>query len=139
MFRPQQWEKVYDKEILDKYTDIDKSCLMETEKKEVMDMLYKYKEAFSLKDEIGTCPNIEVENNVTDRSSFFIRPYHVKEEDKALIDREIKHLGYLGILKEGFFAYSSPGMLISRKLTQDKRVITDFWHLNVRIVKNTLA
>ena len=29
--------------------------------KDVMEMLYKYKEAFSLRDEIGTCPNIEVE------------------------------------------------------------------------------
>ena len=27
----------------------------------------------------------------------------------------------MGILKEGFSAYSSPVMLISRKLTQDKR------------------
>ena len=53
-----------------------------------MDMLYKYKEAFSLGDEIDACPNIEVEINVTDRSPFFIRPYHVKEDDKALIDRE---------------------------------------------------
>ena len=26
----------------------------------VMDMLYRYREAFSLRDEIGTCPNIEV-------------------------------------------------------------------------------
>ena len=26
-----------------------------------MEMLYKYREAFSLRDEIGTCPNIEVE------------------------------------------------------------------------------
>ena len=57
-----------DKEILEKYIDLDKSCLMEKEKKEVIDMLYKYKEAFSLRDEIGTCPNIEVEINVTDRS-----------------------------------------------------------------------
>ena len=45
-----------DKEILDKYIDLDKSCLMEKEKKEVMDMLYMYKEEFSLRDEIGTCP-----------------------------------------------------------------------------------
>ena len=71
-----------DREILDKYIDLDKSCLMEEEKKEAMDILYKYKEAFSLRDEIGTCPNIEVEINVTDRSPFFIQPYHVKEEDK---------------------------------------------------------
>ena len=42
-------------------------------------------------------------------------------------------------MKEGFLAYSSPVMLISRKLTKDKRVVTDFRHLNVRIVKNNLA
>ena len=43
------------------------SCLMEKEKREVMEMLYKYKEAFSLRDEIGMCPNTEVEIDVTDR------------------------------------------------------------------------
>ena len=30
-------------------------------------------------------------------------------------------------------------MLISRKLTQDKKVMTDFRHLNMRIAKNNLA
>ena len=68
-----------DREILEKYIDLDKSCLTDTEKKQVMDMLNEYKEAFSLRDEIGTCPNIEVEIDVTDKSSFFIRPYHVKK------------------------------------------------------------
>ena len=48
----------------------------------------------------------------------------------------MKHLCYLGILKEGFSSYSSPVMLISRKVTQDKRVVMDFRHLNVRIAKN---
>ena len=102
-------------------------------------MLYKYKEAFSLRDEIGTCPNIEVEIEVTDKSPFFIRPYHVREEDKAVIDKEMKRLCYMGILKEGFLAYSSLVMLISRKLTKDKRLVMDFRHLNVRIAKNNLA
>ena len=45
----------------------------------------------------------------------------------------------MDILKEGFSAYSSPVMLISRKLTKDKRVVTDFRHLNVRMAKNNLA
>ena len=45
----------------------------------------------------------------------------------------------MGILKEGFSAYSSPVMLITRKLTKDKRVVTDLRHLNVRIAKNNLA
>ena len=61
-----------------------KSCLTEKEKMKVMDMLYKYNEAFSLRDEIGTCPNMEVEIDVMDKSPFFIRLYHVKEEDKIL-------------------------------------------------------
>ena len=128
-----------DREILEKYIDLKNSCLDKEEKVKVMDMLFKYKEAFSLRDEIGTCPNIKVDIDVTDKSPFFIRPYHVREEDKAIIDKEMKRLCYLGILKEGFLAYSSPVMLISRKLTKDKRVVTDFRHLNVRIAKNNLA
>ena len=127
-----------DREILEKYIDLGASCLNKEERLKVMDMLYKYKEAFSLRDEIGTCPNIEVEIEVTDKSPFFIRPYHMREEDKV-IDKEMKRLCYMGILKEGFSAYSSPVMLISRKLTKDKRVVTDFRHLNVRIAKNNLA
>ena len=51
----------------------------------------------------------------------------------------MKRLCYTGILKEEFSAYSSLVMLISRKLTKDKRVVTDFRHLNVRIAKNNLA
>ena len=51
----------------------------------------------------------------------------------------MKRLCYLGILKEGFSAYSSPVMLVSRKLTKDQRVMTDFRHLNMRIAKNNLA
>ena len=45
----------------------------------------------------------------------------------------------MGILKVGFSAYSSPVMLMSRKFTKDKRVVTDYRHLNVRITKNSLA
>ena len=84
-------------------------------------MIYKYREAFSLRDEIGMCPNIEIDIDITDKMPFFVRPYQVKEEDKRVLDKEMKRLCYLGILKEGFSAYSSPVMLVSRKLTQDKK------------------
>ena len=59
-----------DQEILDKYIDLDSSYLTKEERKEVMEMLYKYKEAFSLRDETGTCPNIEVEIDIMNRSPF---------------------------------------------------------------------
>ena len=69
-------ERIYmtDQEILDKYIDLRNSCLDDSERKQVMKMLYEYKDAFSLRDEIGTCPNIEVNIEVTDNSPFFIRP-----------------------------------------------------------------
>ena len=102
-------------------------------------MVYEYREAFSLRDEIGTCPNIEIDIDVMDNTPFFIRPYHVKEEDKRILDKEMKRLCYLGTLKKGFSTYSSPVMVISRKVTKDKRVVTDFRHLNTRIAKNKLA
>ena len=73
------------REILDKYIDLHKSCLSESVKKEVRDMIYKYKDAFSLRDEIGTCPNIEIDIDITDKTPFFIRTYHAKEEDKRNI------------------------------------------------------
>ena len=79
-----------DREMLEKYINLNNPCLNREEKAEVMDILYKYREAFSLRDEIGTCPNIEMEIDVTDKSPFFIRPYHVREEDKAFIDKEMK-------------------------------------------------
>ena len=59
-----------DKEILDKYIDLDNSCLSKEEKIKVMDLLHRYREAFSLRDEMSTCPNIEVEIDVTDNSAF---------------------------------------------------------------------
>ena len=97
-----------DREILEKHINLDSSCLTESEKTQVRNMIYEYREAFSLRDEIGTCPNIEVDIDVTDKTSFFIRPYHVREEDKRILDKEMKRLCYLGILKEGFISIFQP-------------------------------
>ena len=96
-----------DREILDKYVDLDISCLPDTKKKHVMDMLCKYKDAFSLRDLIDTCLNIEIDIEVTDKSPFFIRPYHVKEEYKNILVREMKRLCYLGLLKRIFSLFYS--------------------------------
>ena len=140
MVRRHREKKICDRQRnLDKYIDLNNSRLTKVEKTQVRDLLYKYKDAFSLRDEIGPCPNIKIEINVTDKSPFFIRPFHANEEDKNILDKEMKPLCYLGILKEAFSAYSSPVMLISRKMIKDKRVVTDFRHLNMCIAKNNLA
>ena len=41
-----------DREILDKDVDLDKSCMTDVEKKQFTDMLYKFKDTFSLRDEL---------------------------------------------------------------------------------------
>ena len=79
-----------DREILGKYINLDNSCLTKVEKTLVRDLLYKYKDAFSLRDEIGPCPNIKIEIDVTDKSPFFIRPIHTNEEDKMILDKEMR-------------------------------------------------
>ena len=45
----------------------------------------------------------------------------------------------LRYIKGRFSPYSSPVMLISRKVTKDKREITYVRQLNIRIAKNNLA
>ena len=79
-----------DREILDKYINLDNSCLTKVERTQVRDLLYKYRDAFSLRDKIGLYPNIEIEIDITDKSSFFIRPFHANEEDKMVLDKEMK-------------------------------------------------
>ena len=74
-----------DQEILEKYIKLRNSCLAHSERRQVMEMLYKYKNAFSLRDEIGMWPNIEVNIEVPDNSPFLIRPYYVKEEDEEIM------------------------------------------------------
>ena len=44
-------------------------------------MLYKYEEAFSLRGEIGTCPNVEVGIDVTYKSPFLLD--HIKLRRKV--------------------------------------------------------
>ena len=99
-------------------------------------MLYIYKDTFSLRDEIGTCQNIEVEIDFRDKTQLLIRPYHIKEEDKIILDKEMKRLYFLHTVKEGFSAYSSPVMLISRNATQDLKSSNEFETLKCKNSQN---
>ena len=56
-------------------------------------------------------------------------------ENKSILEREMKRLCYLGLLKEVFSAYLSAVMLINRNVIKDKRVLSYFRHVNIRIAK----
>ena len=123
-----------DRECLEKFVDSSDSDIPETEKKNLYKLLYKYKKAFSLRDEIGLCKSMEVELELKDESPFFIRPFPIKESDKDIVDKEMRKGYLLGILEKGMSYYSSPIMLIPRKLSGVPRIVTDFRHLNSRLV-----
>ena len=123
-----------DQEILEKYVNLSDSDLSYAEKKSLYKILLKYREAFSLRDEIGLCPNMEIELELNDETPFFIRPFPIKENEKDVVDKEMRKGCLLGILRKGMSSYSSPIMLIPRKLTGIPRIVTDFRHLNSRLV-----
>ena len=62
--------KMTDQEILEKYIDLSDSDLDLAEKKSLYKVLVKYKDAFSLRDEIGLCPNMEIELELSDEAPF---------------------------------------------------------------------
>ena len=124
-----------DYEILKKQINLKDSQMSSKEKKQLMHLCNKYKKAFSLRDEIGTCPNIKISINLEDPTPFFVRPFNISDEDKPFMDWQMERLVHLGILKKKSTSHTSPVMLISRKLTQDKRAVIDFRVLNSRVMR----
>ena len=58
---------------------------------------------------------MQVHLDLTDKRPFFIRPFTVKEDITAKIDREMDRLVKLGILNKGLLGYSSPAMVIPQE------------------------
>ena len=69
-------------------------------------------DVFSLRDEIGTCPFIEVHLKLKDETPFFVRPYPMQEEQKKVIQKEMDRLEHLGIIQKGLTDYSSLVVLV---------------------------
>ena len=115
-----------DNKILDKTIDLSKSCLDADGKKQLMTMIKKYKKAFSLCDEIGECPNIKMDIDVDDDSPFFVRLFFLSEKDKPIMDKQMNWLVALGILSKHNTSHTSPVMLITWKVTNDKWPVVDF-------------
>ena len=128
-----------DEQILCKYIDLSKSTLDEHGKAVLMDIILEHKKAFSLRDEIGECPNIKIDIDVIDDSPFFVRPFPISEEDKPIMDWQMQRLVSLGILTRNTTSHTSPVMLITRKITKDKRPVVDFRLLNTRIKRHNTA
>ena len=81
--------------------DLSQSCLNPGDRKKFYDLLVEYADVFSLRDEIGLAPNMQVELEVLDKKPFFICPFSVKEDMKPKIDRDAK-IGNIEHFEERF-------------------------------------
>ena len=124
-----------DKEILRMKLNLKDSILNEKEKEEFLTKVEQFTDVFSLKDEIGTCPFIEVHLKLKDKTPFFVRPYPMREEQKKVIQKEMDRLEHLGIICKGLTSYSSLVVLVKRKNQNLYRVCSDFCILNEKLVK----
>ena len=107
----------------------------EKEKEEFLMKVEQFTDVFSLRDEIGTCPFIEVHLKLKDKTPFFVRPYPMREEQKKVIQKEMDRLEHLGIIHKGLTGYSSPVVLVKWKNQNLYPVCSDFCILNEMLVK----
>ena len=124
-----------DEEILRLKVPFDKSILSAAEKERLIKLMLENTAAFSIRDEIGTCPYFEVKLKLRDDKPFFVRPYNIREDQKPIIQKEMDRLEKLGIIRKGLTGYSSPVLLVKRKQQNLYRVVTDFRVLNERLVR----
>ena len=124
-----------DEEILRMKVPFDKSILTTAEKEQLLKLMLQNTAAFSIGDEIGTCPYFEVKLKLRDDNFFFVRPYNIREDQKPIIQKEMDRLEKLGIIHKGLTGYSSPVLLVKQKQQNLYRVVTDFRVLNERLVR----
>ena len=128
-----------DNQILYEKIDLSKSQLTSKEKAKLIKLIIKYRDMFSLRDKIGACPNLTADIKVIDDSPFFVRPFPLSETNKGFMDEQMERLVSLGILSKNSTSHTSPVMLITRKLANDKRPVVDFRLLNTRILRRNTS
>ena len=72
--------------------NLDDCALDDKDKEEFLAKTDIFHDVFSLRDEIGTCPFIEVYLKLKDKTQFFERPYPMLEEQKKVIQKEMDRL-----------------------------------------------
>ena len=127
---PDDRQNMTDKEILQMKLNLKDSILDEKGTEEFLDKVEQFRVVFSLRDEIGTCPFIEVHLKLKDETPFSVRPYPMRKEQKKVIQKEMDRLMHLGIICKGLTGYSSLVVLVKWKNQNLYRVCSDFCILN---------
>ena len=69
--------------------------MTDEEKYELMGIILDYKDVFSLRNEIGKLPNIQIDIDVIDNSPSFVWSFPISPDDKPIMDNaEISFFGH---------------------------------------------
>ena len=104
-----------DLEILQMKLNLKDSVLDKKGKEKFLTNVEQFTDVFSLRDEIGTCPFVEVHLKLKDETPFFVRLYPMREEQKKVIQKVMDKLEHLSIIQKGLTSYSSPVVLVKWK------------------------
>ena len=61
------------------------TCITERQKQALYKSLLKYREAFSFRDEIGLCPNMEVKLELKEKAPFTSDPFQLRNKKKIML------------------------------------------------------
>ena len=111
------------------------SVLEEKGKEDFLTNVEQFTDIFSLRDEIGTCPFIEVCLKLKDEMPFFVRSYPMREEQKKVIQKEMDRLKHLSIIQKGQTGLQLTGCPSKMEKSNLYRVCSDFCILNEKLVK----
>ncbi len=79
-------------------------------------ILERYREAFSVYDEVGCCKTgLKISLELTDEAPFRARPYKKSEQEKQYIQAHIDRMVACGVLVKRMSNYGSPVLTIPRK------------------------
>lgn len=105
-------------------------CLSEPQKRELVNLLSKYKNSFSsgLKD-LGFTTATEMTIELTDSTPVVYRPYRLSYTERQRVKEMVQDMRDSDIIRESSSSYASPIVLVNKK-TGDKRLCVDYRALN---------
>ena len=117
-------------EIYNMYMDSSKS-LNEVHKKELLQILYKYRDVFSIDDcDLGTTNLIKHKIVPKSNRVVYRRQYKHSEEQHRQIDAEVEKLLKSGVIRESMSPFNSPILMVPKKEPGKWRFCLDCRYIN---------
>jgi len=129
--------KINDKDFNDTINEINLNHLNDEQKRKIVNVLYKYRDAIAVREEIGKANFIEHEIYVDNNQPPIATPqYRVPYAARKIIDDHVQKLLRQGVIEPSKSPWSSPVLLVRKHNSNEFRFCVDFRKLNTIIKKD---